>query len=91
MIGSFRQKGVEEIYRAGNTRRIGAVHSRNCIRILQLLEVAQKPDDMNIAGFGFHGLRANPKRWSLRVTGNDRITFGWSGEAAVDIDFEDYR
>ena len=47
-------------------------------------------EDMNIAGFHFHGLQGNPKRWSLRVTGNYRVTFGWSGETAVDIDFEDY-
>jgi plasmid maintenance system killer protein len=24
------------------------------------------------------------------VTGNYRITFGWSGENALDVDFEDY-
>jgi len=36
------------------------------------------------------GLQGNPKRWSMRVTGNYRITFGWSGENALDIDFEDY-
>jgi proteic killer suppression protein len=26
----------------------------------------------------------------VRVTGNYRVTFGWSGEEALDIDFEDY-
>jgi proteic killer suppression protein len=26
----------------------------------------------------------------VRVTGNYRITFGWSGENALDVDFEDY-
>ena len=60
------------------------------MRILQLLEVAARPQDMNIAGFRFHGLQGNPKRWSVRVTANYLITFGWSGENAVDIDFEDY-
>ena len=58
--------------------------------ILQLLDVAGKPADMNIAGFRFHHLPGNPKRWSVRVTGNYRITFGWSGENALDVDFEDY-
>jgi proteic killer suppression protein len=58
--------------------------------ILQLLDVAGKPADMNIAGFRFHHLQGNPKRWSVRVTGNYRITFGWSGENALDVDFEDY-
>ena len=35
------------------------------MRILQLLEVAGKPGDMNIAGFRFHQQQGTPKRWSL--------------------------
>jgi len=69
---------------------MGAGHVRKCTRILQLLELAEQPEDMNISGFRFQGLRGSPKRWSVRVTGNYRITFGWSGEDAGDIDFEDY-
>ena len=30
------------------------------------------------------------QRWSVRVTGNYRNTFGWSGENALDVDFESY-
>jgi proteic killer suppression protein len=90
MIGGFRHKGLEEIYLTGNTRRIGAAYIRKCVRILQLLEVAAHPEDMNIAGFRFHGLQGKPPRWSVRVTGNYRITFGWSGENALDVDLEDY-
>ena len=90
MVGGFRHKGLEEIHLAGKTRRIGADRTRKSVRILQLLEVAAQPEDMNIAGFRFHGQQGNPKRWSVRVTGNYRITFGWSGENALDVDFEDY-
>ncbi len=90
MIGCFRHKGLEEIHRTGRTRRIGADHIRKCVRILQLLEVAAQPEDMNIAGLRFHSLRGNPQRWSVRVTGNYRISFGWSGENALNVDFEDY-
>jgi len=90
VIGSFRHKGLEELYRGGATRRIGADQVRKCIRILQLLDLATRPEDLNIAGFRFHGLQGKPKRWSLRVTGNYRITFGWSGENAEEVDFEDY-
>ena len=90
MIGGFRHKGLEEIHLTGKTRRIGADRTRKCVRVLQLLEVAGRPDDLNIAGYHFHGLQGKPKRWSVRVTGNCRITFGWSGENALDVDFEDY-
>jgi toxin HigB-1 len=90
MIGSFRHKGLEEIYLTGKTRRIGDDQIRKCVRILQLLEVAGQPGEMNITGLRFHSLQGYAKRWSVRVTGNYRITFGWSGESALDVDFEDY-
>jgi len=90
VIDGFRHKGLEEIYRTAKTRRIGADHIRKCERILQLLDLAARPEDLNIAGFHFHGLRGKPARWSVRVSGNYRVTFGWSGENAVDVDFEDY-
>jgi proteic killer suppression protein len=90
MIIGFRHKGLEEIHLTGGTRRIGADQVRKCVRILQLLEVAARPEDMNIAGFRFHGLQGSPRRWSVRVTGNCRITFGWSGENPLNVDFEDY-
>lgn len=90
MVSSFRHKGLEEIYLAGKTRRIGAEYVRKCARILQSLEVATQPEEMNVAGFRFHRLRGKPERWSVRVSGNYRITFGWRDENAEDIDFEDY-
>ena len=90
MIGGFRRKGLDEAHLTGKTPRIGADHVRKCVRILQLLEVAGQPEDMNIAGFRFHGLQGKPKRWSVRVTGNYRITFGGLGDSALDVDFEDY-
>jgi addiction module HigA family antidote len=52
VVANFRNKGLEEIYRTGKTRRIGAQYIRKCVRILQLLEVATRPDDMNITGIG---------------------------------------
>ncbi len=90
MIGSFRHKGLEEIHVTGKTRRIAADQVRKCVRILQLLEVAEKPDEMNIVGLRFHRLQGAPKRWSVSVTGNYRITFGWSGENALGVDLDDY-
>jgi proteic killer suppression protein len=90
MIVGFRHKGLEELSSTGRTHRIGAEYIRKCLRVLQLLDVAVKQEDMNIAGLRFHALRGKPPRWSVRVTGNYRITFGWSGEDAIEVDLEDY-
>ncbi len=89
MIANFCHKRLEELYLTGKTRRIGAEQLGNCARILQLLAVAARADDLNIAGFRFHSLLGKPRRWSVRVTGNYRITFGWLGENALDVDYED--
>ena len=75
MVVGFRHKGLEEIYLTGKTHRIGAQYVRKCVRILQSLEVATRPEEMNLAGYRFHRLRGSPQRWSVRVTGNYRITF----------------
>ena len=90
VIGRIKHKGLAELYRTGNTRKISADRIRKCVRILQLLDAASKPDDMNIVGLHFHALLGAPRTWSVRVTANYRITFGWSGETAIDIDLEDY-
>lgn len=90
MIESFRHKGLEELFRTGQTRRIGAEYVRKCVRILQLLDVASTPEELNIAGLRLHALQGTPRRWSVRASANYRITFGWRKENAVDVDFEDY-
>jgi toxin HigB-1 len=56
VIIGFRNKGLEELYLTGKTRRIGAEYVRKCVRILQSLDVATQPADMNVTGYGFHGL-----------------------------------
>ena len=85
MAGGFRPKGLEDIYLTDETRRINQE-----VRILHSVEVTKRPEEMDVAGYWFRRLHANPRRWSGRVTGNYRITFGWSGENAKDVDFEDY-
>ena len=60
-------------------------------RLLDRLESAGRPEDMNLPGFGFHGLTGfNPKRYAVSVSGNWRIMFAFDGEDAVDVDLEDY-
>jgi proteic killer suppression protein len=58
------------------------------VRILQALQVATVPEEMNLAGYRFHRLRGSAQRWPVRVSGNCRITFAWSGECAEEVDFE---
>jgi proteic killer suppression protein len=59
--------------------------------MLRVLDDATTPENMNLPGYRFHGLAGQDRgRYSVRVTGNWRITFGWNGEDAVEVDLEDY-
>ena len=57
--------------------------------MLRALDAAGRPEDANLPGFHFHRLQGAP-RWSIRVTGNWRITFAWDRADAIDVDLEDY-
>lgn len=60
-------------------------------RILARLDAAMKPEDMDLPGFRFHGLKGRNKgRYAVDASGNWRITFGWLDGDAVDVDLEDY-
>lgn len=59
--------------------------------MLDRLDVAMRPQDMNIPGWRLHALRGDRKGdWAVAVSGNLRLTFAFDGEDAVDVDLEDY-
>lgn len=60
-------------------------------RVVDRLDSAVRPEDMNISGFRFHPLTGDKKgTYAVTVTGNWRITFRFEGENALDVDLEDY-
>jgi proteic killer suppression protein len=90
MVGSFRHKGLRELFETGRSARVKPDFTAKCLRILTMLADAKMPQDMNAAGFYFHALHGNPRRYAVKVNRNYRVTFGWNGEEATDIDLEDY-
>jgi proteic killer suppression protein len=91
MIRSFRHKGLERLFTVSAARGIPAAHLLRIVRMLDRLDTAIRPGDMNIPGWRFHPLRGARKgRWAIAVSGNLRLTFAFDGEDAIDIDLEDY-
>ena len=46
---------------------------------------------MDLPGFRFHALKGDASgRYAVSVSGNWRVTFGWDGAEAIDVDLEDY-
>lgn len=59
--------------------------------MLARLNASVNPQDMNLPGLYLHELTGNRKgTWSVRVSGNWRITFRFEGPDAYDVDLEDY-
>jgi len=89
VIRTIRSKPLRGFFETGKASGLSVKNVERVGRILRALDDAKKPEDTNLPGFHFHGLRGEP-RWSVRVTGNWRITFAWDGQDAIDVDLEDY-
>lgn len=90
MIRSYRSKALKLFAMKGDTSKL-PVPDANRVRILlAMLDAAGSAEAMNLPGFKFHGLQGKPKRYGVSVTANYRMTFGFDGEDAIDVDVEDY-
>ncbi len=91
MIRSYRSKPLRRYAETGDPAKLSVSNIRRLDVILRALNAAKRPEDMNVAGWRFHGLQGRMKgRYAVDASGNWRITFGWDGRDAVDIDLEDY-
>ncbi|HWJ75272.1 MAG TPA: type II toxin-antitoxin system RelE/ParE family toxin [Kaistia sp.] len=91
MIRSFRSKALRRFAEAGDMSRLSVPNAGRIRRILALLDAARLPEDLNLPGFRFHGLKGDARgRFAVDASGNWRVTFGWDGEDAIDVDLEDY-
>lgn len=91
MIRSFRHKVLKRYLDVGDRGKLSVINLRRLDAILKTLDEAARPDELNVPGWRFHALKGSMKgRYAVNVSGNWRITFGWDGEDAVDVDLEDY-
>ena len=91
MILSFRHKGLERFFKTGKISGIQAKHAKRLQLILGRLNASTSPKDMNLPGLYLHQLSGNrSKYWSVRVSGNWRVTFRFNGVDVELVDYEDY-
>lgn len=90
MIRSYLHEGLKDLFEKGRSSRIQkSLHDR-CIRRLDALDRASRPEDMNAQGFDFHALRGKPQRYTVHVNGPWCITFEFEDGDAYRVDFEQY-
>ena len=91
MVISFIHKGLERFYLTGSKAGIQPEQAPRLRRILTALETAQVPNDMDLPGYRLHSLQGNRQgTWSVRISGNWRITFRFTGQNVELVDYEDY-
>jgi proteic killer suppression protein len=91
MIISFRHKGLEVFYHTGSKRGIQPAHARRLGMVLDALDAAALPSDLNLPAFKLHELKGDlAGHWSVWVNGNWRVTFRFIGSNVELVDYQDY-
>ena len=91
MIRAIKSKALKRFAETGDGSKLPVQKPDRIRRILVMLNAAVAPAQMEIAGFRFHPLQGAEKgRYAVWVSENYRITFGWDGQDAIDVDLEDY-
>lgn len=91
MIKSFRHRGLEQFYINDNARLLNPQHLNRIKLLLDLLDAAESIQGLNITGSHLHQLKGDRKgTWSLRASGNWRLTFSIRDGYDFDVDLEDY-
>lgn len=91
MIKSFKHKGLEQFFIKDIRKLLNAKDIPKISRILDRLDMALIPEDMNIPGWDFHELRGHRKGvYTVAVRKNWKITFCFYNGEVRDVNLEDY-
>lgn len=91
MIKRFIHKDLRKFYASGSTSGIQKIHEKKLCPILTNLDQAQEPDDMDLPRLFMHQLKGDRKNiWSVRVSGNWRLTYMFTGRDVEIVNYEDY-
>ena len=87
----IRHKGLRQLWLRGDTSRLNADHVGRLKRILAALNAAVSPDELRMPGYRWHRLIGDRKdTYSVKVSGNWRLTYQWDDDGPYDIKLEDY-
>ena len=91
VIKTIKSRALADLWSRGQTAKIDRKMHRRIMVRMDRLDVAEKPEEMNVPGFNFHALKGfKPTRYAVHVNGPWCITFEFEGANAVRVDFEQY-
>ena len=91
MIGSFKCKETEALFRRHPTRRLPADIQRTALRKLLVLDAAKNIDDLRCPpGNRLEPLQGNRNgQYSIRINDRWRICFTWEDGSALGVEILD--
>lgn len=90
-IRTFKHKGLKKFFETGNKAGIQPAQATKIALILDRLDGAREPKDMNFPGSDFHPLKGALKEfYSVHVNGNWVVIFRFEKNDALDVDLVDY-
>lgn len=91
MIKSIKHKGLKNFWTKGQTKGLNQDHVKRISRMMNALDAATETDDLDLPGYYLHSLKGEDKgRFSIRVSGNYRLTFEFNDGDVFILDYEDY-
>ncbi len=90
-IRSFKHKGLKKFFETGSKSGIQAALTKKIGLILDRLDAATDPKDMNFPGSDFHPLKGTLNGYySVHVNGNWTIIFRFEKGEALEVNLIDY-
>lgn len=91
MIRTFRHRGVGDFFHTGKMHGIQPKHASRLRKQLLVLDYAQKPRDVDRAGWRLHPLKGQlADHWAVSVDRSWRLTFTFVGTDVFLVDYQDY-
>ena len=91
MILNIKHKGLRKLHEDGAIKGVEVIYAKKMRRILRALEIAQRPENMDLPGYKLHALTGDMRgMWSVTVSANWRIVFRYDGKDVYDVDLIDY-
>jgi toxin HigB-1 len=91
MIRNFKHRGLRRLYARGDRSGLRPDIAGKAELYLSILDTAVGVEELDVTGFGFHPLRGDKRGlYSVYVSRNHRMIFGFEDGEAFDVDLVDY-
>jgi proteic killer suppression protein len=91
MIQTFTNKALGKLFKEGDAKGVPKELEKRIKVRLEVIDSATVIEDLRIPGYNLHELKGDRKgTWSIKVSGNWRITFRFEDGNVYDVELEDY-